>query len=164
MFYDLKKIEAMQPLFQCLENCRGVEQNPEHHPEGDVFSHSIQVLNLALRESDDLDLFFAAMLHDIGKQVHTLGHEKYSCDMLAGKISEKTEWLISQHIRIKWFLSGEMKDKKKIHYLYNHQWFPELILLTRWDTMGRRPSHKPEYSRVDIIHKITQFSEKQRTL
>jgi len=158
MFYNLKTIESMHPLFQELENCRGVSQKPEHHPEGDVFTHLVQVLFHAMRESNDLDLIFAAMLHDVGKQINTLGHEKYSCDLLKGCISEKTGWLIKHHMRIKLFLSGEMKKRKKIEYLYSHPFFADLILLNRWDNMGRDPLRKIEYDRVVIIETLIQNS------
>ena len=156
MFYDLKKIDMVSPLFQAFENCKGVEQRADYHPEGDVFNHSLQVLTIAMKESNDIDLILAAMLHDIGKQINTLGHEQYSCDMVQGLISEKTKWLISQHIRIKWFLSGEMKKLGKIKELHSHPLFADLILLNRWDTIGRKPNWKPIYDRVTIIEKLQQ--------
>jgi hypothetical protein len=33
--------ELMNPIFDILENCRGVEQMDEHHPEGDVFTKKL---------------------------------------------------------------------------------------------------------------------------
>ena len=39
----------IERLFKPLEKCRGVEQSEEFHPEGDVFSHSIQTMNVAFR-------------------------------------------------------------------------------------------------------------------
>ena len=89
MFYNLTSIESVGTLFNILEKCRGVEQNAEHHPEGDVFTHSVQVLHHALRET-----IFAAMLHDVDKQVQNNGHDEIAIQMLNGKISEKTAWLI----------------------------------------------------------------------
>lgn len=154
MFYRNITIKQMEELFDILEGCRGVEQKPEHHPEGDVFVHSVQVLQHALRESDDPHLIFAGMLHDVGKCKGTLGHEEYSCEMLRGKISEKTEWLILNHIRIKWFLNGEMRKLGKVKYLYTHPWFADLILLNRWDNAGRNPNKKIEYDRNKFIDRI----------
>ena len=43
----------------------GQEQPPEFHPEGDVFEHTIRMLNLM--ETRSLQLAFAVLLHDIGK-------------------------------------------------------------------------------------------------
>lgn len=44
---------------------RGVEQSPEHHPEGDVFVHTSLLFEHLGRPSPTLA--FAALLHDVGK-------------------------------------------------------------------------------------------------
>lgn len=44
---------------------RGVEQGELHHPEGDVFAHTVKILTLLERPSTSLA--FAALLHDVGK-------------------------------------------------------------------------------------------------
>ena len=36
--------EIMEPLFWVLEQTQGIEQMAVHHPEGDVFTHSLQVM------------------------------------------------------------------------------------------------------------------------
>lgn len=154
MFYELLRNDKMHPLFQHLENCKGVNQREDHHPEVDLFSHSVQVLNLALKDSDDIDLIFAAMLHDIGKQINTLGHDDYSADMCKGYISEKTEWLIRNHIRIIYLFTGEMKKQKKVKNLVYHPWFPDLVMLRRWDTLGRKPNYVIKYDRVETLDRI----------
>ena len=43
----------------------GVEQPPEYHPEGDVFQHTVKMLNLMDRPTPELAL--AVLFHDIGK-------------------------------------------------------------------------------------------------
>ncbi len=47
---------------------KGVEQSPEYHPEGDVFEHTILILN-QMPPSPPPALAYAAMLHDVGKPV-----------------------------------------------------------------------------------------------
>lgn len=44
---------------------RGQEQPPQFHPEGDVFTHTVNMLN-AMRRPDP-ELAYAVLLHDIGK-------------------------------------------------------------------------------------------------
>lgn len=44
---------------------RGVEQPPQFHPEGDVFEHTVLMLNAA--ESPSLELALAVLFHDVGK-------------------------------------------------------------------------------------------------
>jgi tRNA nucleotidyltransferase (CCA-adding enzyme) len=62
-----------------LQDLRGVEQDPEWHPEGDVWTHSGLAANQAARLADEAGLtgadrlvvVFAALLHDVGKVTHT---------------------------------------------------------------------------------------------
>lgn len=157
MFYNFDKIETIEPMFKALENLRGVSQRKDYHPEKDAFVHSLQVFYIGVRESSDVDLLLAGLFHDVGKAVDTLGHDDYSCRILKGHISEKTEWLIAQHIRIKYLLSGEMKKQSKRRYLLEHKWFNDLILLSKWDTLGRDPNWFPVYDRVEIITRLKKF-------
>ena len=46
-----------------LSDLRGCEQSPEHHPEGDVWTHTL----LLLQPHDTPVLAWASLLHDIGK-------------------------------------------------------------------------------------------------
>ena len=48
--------KIMEPLFWILEQTKGITQMETHHPEGDVFTHSMQVLKIAFRETIDIDL------------------------------------------------------------------------------------------------------------
>jgi len=154
MFYNLQKIDSIGPLFNALEKTIGIPQDKEHHPEGDVFTHSLQVMEFAFRESRDIDLILAAMLHDIGKVIDTHEHDKYGPKMLEGYISEKTKWLISEHMRFWYFILGDMKKISKVHDLYKNEWLPDLCMLVRWDKAGRNPNKKITYDRIKIISRL----------
>lgn len=62
-------------LYPELHALRGVKQEPEWHPEGDVLAHTKHVIDAAseiatrenLNESERLVLMFAALCHDLGK-------------------------------------------------------------------------------------------------
>ena len=149
----------MAPLFGFLEQCKGVDQMEVHHPEGDVFVHSLQVLHVAFRETHSTDLILAAMLHDIGKYENSKGHEKIAVAWLNGYVSAKTLWLIEQHMRVWYLLMGDMRRKKKVKGLVHHPWLPELILLARWDKMGRNPRATIRYSRQTIIERLNRCAE-----
>ena len=61
-------------FFPELDALRGVPQDPEWHPEGDVWTHTLMVLDVAasLRgEGEDLALMFGALCHDLGKPATT---------------------------------------------------------------------------------------------
>ena len=63
------------PPFDMLSDLAGVEQSPKHHPEGDVWRHTMLVTdNAAQVKSQSRDpraLMWAALLHDVGKKPTT---------------------------------------------------------------------------------------------
>lgn len=152
-------METMEPLFVTLEQCRGVSQMEKHHPEGDVFTHSLQVLKWAFRESHDTDLVLSAMLHDVGKIENSRGHEKIAVGMLQPYVSVKTLWLIENHMRIWTLIKGEMRKLGKVKDLSEHPWLPELVLLARWDKMGRNPRARVQYDREYIVNRLNDCAE-----
>ena len=72
------------PHFPEIERLRGVPQDPEWHPEGDVWIHTMHVLNAAARvaereriEGDDRAvLMYAALTHDFAKAEVTALRER----------------------------------------------------------------------------------------
>ncbi len=148
--------EYMKPIFELLDKCAGVKQKEEYHPEGDVLIHSLQVFNRACRETNDIDLLLAALLHDVGKVINTLEHTHESLNLLDQIVSLKTIWLIKNHMRIWTYLKGEMKGLKKCKELAGHPWFPELVQLARFDEMGRMKNHEPEYDKQKIIDRLNK--------
>ncbi|HOG02227.1 MAG: multifunctional tRNA nucleotidyl transferase/2'3'-cyclic phosphodiesterase/2'nucleotidase/phosphatase [Firmicutes bacterium ADurb.Bin248] len=68
------------PLFRnhpfcMLHRLRETEQSPEHHPEGNVWLHTLLVVDeaakLRARSADPAAFMWAALLHDIGKPATT---------------------------------------------------------------------------------------------
>lgn len=152
--------ELMETYFSALERCKGVPQMDEYHPEGDVFNHSLQVLHWAFRETNDTDLILAAMLHDVGKVKESKGHEQIAVEMLDEYLTTKTRWLIEQHMRIWYLIRGEIRRLGKVHELISHPFLPDLILLARWDKMGRNPRSTIHYSRQTIIDRLNKCVKK----
>ena len=149
-------LENTKTLIDLLEYTKGVEQDPKHHPEGDVFVHSLQTLQIAFRETNDVDLILAAMLHDIGKRIDKKEHDKWGTKMLTDLVSVKTLFLVENHMRIKYYTDGRMKKLSKCQLLINHPWFLELIQLMRFDLLGRNPNKKMDYNKEKIIEKLNK--------
>ena len=63
----LRACHALQVLFPEIDRLFGVPQPQKHHPEIDTGLHTIMVLNQASRLTDDPQIRFAALLHDLGK-------------------------------------------------------------------------------------------------
>ncbi len=153
--------EIMEPLFWVLEQTRGITQMEKHHPEGDVFIHSIQVMNIAFRETIDTDLILAAMLHDVGKIESSRKHEQAACIWLDCHCSAKTLWLIKNHMRFWYLILGDMRRHKKVQDLAKHPWLPELTMLARWDKIGRNPNKKIKYDRKEIMDRLNKCVSKR---
>ncbi|MDT7688273.1 MAG: hypothetical protein QOE46_1032 [Acidobacteriota bacterium] len=72
-FQWLDKLRATAQLFPEIESLKGVPQEPEWHPEGDVFIHTLLVCDRARELISDLDyarrvtVMLAALCHDFGK-------------------------------------------------------------------------------------------------
>jgi len=147
-------------LLNIVETCKDVKQDEKYHPEGDVLTHLLQTFNTAYKESKDYDLVLSALLHDVGKQITRLRHDKESVKLIEGFVSEKTLWLVKHHMRIWSFISGEMKRYQKVQDYYNHKWFKELIMLARWDKMSINPNVKVEFNRDKLLKQLKGLNEK----
>ena len=88
-FEVLRKMDQLAPWFTELKALIGLEQDPVFHPEGDVWVHTMEVLDRAASFRDRAARPYAYMLlaltHDMGKieatavekgRIHAYGHEK----------------------------------------------------------------------------------------
>ena len=70
-FETLRTCGQLNFFFPEIERLIGVEQNPAFHPEGDVWTHTMMVLDQAakLREQAKFPLYYmlSALMHDLGK-------------------------------------------------------------------------------------------------
>lgn len=97
-----------------LKACQGVEQPPEFHPEGDVYTHTLLMLGLLDRPSATLAM--GVVLHDIGKpatfrraeRIRFDGHVEAGMEIARGILrrlrfsngqSEQILSLIANHMR-----------------------------------------------------------------
>lgn len=72
----LASVGRLQEILPELAACIDINQNPRWHPEGNVFEHTMQVVDAAARSTDlpperKLVLMYAALCHDLGKVVST---------------------------------------------------------------------------------------------
>jgi tRNA nucleotidyltransferase (CCA-adding enzyme) len=65
----LRDCGALERILPELDRLFGVPQPEEHHPEIDTGIHTLMVLQQACRLSDDTEVRFAALMHDLGKGV-----------------------------------------------------------------------------------------------
>lgn len=144
----------MEPLFSILERCEQSIQTNEYHLEDNVMVHCLQTMNYAFRETNDVDLIIAAMMHDCGKCENFMGHAEIGADMLVDHVSAKAEWLVRNHMRFWDYIDGHMHKLNKVTALSGHPWFVDLVQLGRWDKAGRNPNKKPVFNRRDICDRL----------
>ena len=88
-FETLRNCDALRVLFPEVDALFGVPQPAKWHPEIDTGLHVMMVLDQAEGLSDDLEVRFAALVHDLGKgntPVSKLpshpGHETRGCKLI----------------------------------------------------------------------------------
>ena len=74
-FQILREMKQLEVWFPEVKQLIGIEQNPVYHPEGDVWNHTMLVIDEAakLREEVSAPFYFmiSALAHDFGKAVTT---------------------------------------------------------------------------------------------
>src|SRR4051794_28044470 len=114
----------------------GVAQSVRYNPEGDALFHSLQVFELARRESEDRVMWAAALLHDVGKAEDGPTHDLLGADLLEGLVCPRVVWLVRHHLDL-------LREPRVTRRRYRGSAeLHDLELLRRWDLGGRRPDAK----------------------
>ena len=88
-FEEMRRMDQLHVWFPEPEQLIGLEQDPVFHPEGDVWTHTMEVIDRAAalrdRASDPYKFMLLALTHDLGKivtttekdgRIHAYEHEK----------------------------------------------------------------------------------------
>ena len=71
----LEELGLLEYILPEVSSLRGVEQSPDHHPEGDVLTHTVILMNIL--KDKPYQVILAGLLHDTGKpSTQTINHEK----------------------------------------------------------------------------------------
>lgn len=127
---------------------RGVPQEAEFHPEGDVWTH-VQLL-FAYLDAPSAELAWSALLHDVGKPATMVRGERlrfYGHDAVGGKMAaaicrrlrmsnelrERIRRLVADHMRI-----GHVRQMRpsSLVRLLRQPHFPQLLQLHRADCLA----------------------------
>lgn len=133
------EIDPYQLFRLLLLPLESVRQSRQYHPEGDVLYHSLQVFELAkdVRQWDE-EFLLAALLHDVGKGIDRADHVNAGLQALDGLITERTGWLIENHMLAHEYRAQTLGEKAK-RRLEAHEDFEDLMLLNECDIGGRVP-------------------------
>ena len=144
----LDKSGILKFILPEVAELHGVEQPHQWHPEGDVFTHTMNMLNrIAL---PDCDLAWSVLLHDIGKKpcfvrdekgIHFYGHEARGAVMandiltrlrLPNKRKELISTLVKDHMR---FVQVKNMKTATIRKFLGREDLPLLLELNRLDSV-----------------------------
>lgn len=164
----------LQSPFSMLSDLKKTEQSPLHHPEGNVWNHTMLVVDEAAkvktRSKDAAVLMWAALLHDIGKhsttkvrngKITSYDHDKVGAKMAKDFLFSFTEnesfieevsQLIRYHMQLL-FVVNEMPFADILGMKRNTD-INEVALLGFCDRLGRAKSDRiQEEINIDLFMK-----------
>jgi poly(A) polymerase len=148
----------------------GVEQPPEYHPEGDVWVHTMLLLERL--EQPGVTLAWGALLHDVGKpptfrvaeRIRFDGHVEEGVHLAQGILTrlrfsreqmEQIEALVGNHMRFKDV--GQMKDSTLKRFLRQPD-FEDHLELHRLDVLA---SNRNLEAYEFVRQKLTELSAEE---
>jgi tRNA nucleotidyltransferase (CCA-adding enzyme) len=164
--------------FTLLGDLWKVEQPPEHHPEGNVWEHTLLVVDLAAERrylSEDPRVFmWSALLHDLGKahttkvrrgKITAYDHDKHGAILAADFLKEFTddeEFIKRVSQMVRWHMQVLFVVKKlpfaDIDKMVTEVSLGEIALLSLCDRLGRGDMN--EKTKQEEIENIKYFLQK----
>ena len=161
-FEEMRKMEQLSVWFPEMLLLMGVMQNPQYHPEGDVWNHTMMVMDQAAgrkdKSSNPLGFMLAALTHDFGKVITTeekngmirsIGHEAEGLDMIRTflkRITNETK-LIKYVLNMAelhmqpYQMASQNSEKKATNKRFDRSIDPDgLLQFVKADYMGRAGS------------------------
>jgi poly(A) polymerase len=155
-FELLSESGLLRAILPEIETMRGVEQSPDFHPEGDVFVHTLLLLDQLAQPTETLAL--GALLHDVakplcqgrkGERITFYGHcEKGAelaveiCQRLKRSRStwERVAYLVKNHLRV---LTAPEMRAATLKRLLREEGIEELLELARLDALSSSGDLRP---------------------
>jgi poly(A) polymerase len=139
-------LERILPEIAALQ---GVEQSPDFHPEGDVFRHTMLLLEQLRQPSETLAL--GALLHDVGKprcagrqgeRITFYGHAELGEEMAVAicqrlrrsrEVWERVGYLVRNHLRL---VDAPRMRRSTLRRFLAEEGIDELLDLARLDALA----------------------------
>ena len=152
-FEILDRSGLLAAILPEVAQMKGVEQTPDYHPEGDVFAHTLlileQVSNLKSQISETLA--YGALLHDVGKpvciersekRITFYGHTEKGAEMAveimkrlkrSRAVWERVAYLVKNHLR---HTQAPKMRQSTLKRFLGEEGLDELLELTRLDALA----------------------------
>jgi poly(A) polymerase len=131
---------------------RGVAQSADHHPEGDVFTHTLLCLDKLERDRHGEALALAVLLHDVAKpqcavqqpggRITFHGHCEQGAPIAESvverlrrsrDVADRVAWLVEHHLR---HLDAPRMRVAKLKRFLAEPWIEDLLELVRIDALS----------------------------
>jgi len=180
-FEVLRQMDQLDVWFPELKALIGVPQNPVYHAEGDVWNHTMMVLDEAAklrgRASDPYWFMLSALVHDFGKAVctgetngvlHAYAHEELGLPLAEAflrritsesKLIDYVLNLTELHMKPN-TVAGARSAEKVTNRMFDRAVDPEgLICIALADDRGRITSRPGEDSEAFLYARLEIFRE-----
>lgn len=180
-FEMLRRMDQLDHWFPELAALIGIPQEPAFHPEGDVWNHTMLVLNQAaqLRDQAEQPLWFllAALCHDFGKavaiqddhgRIRALGHEEAGIPLakrFLGRMTREIKLhryvanMVQLHMRPN-IMAAQNSSRKAFARLFDQSVSPaDLILLAQADALGRTIDQDYAPTQAKLRAQLEDFNE-----
>ncbi len=183
-FNNLKNNNTLGVKFPEISDLIGVIQSPIHHPEGDVFNHTMMVIDEAAKLKDKaknpLGFMYSALCHDFGKVLTTTtkedgkiisyNHERAGLKLVRkflSRIIRKDESDLKNYVLNMTELhmqpnqlANQNSKLKSTRKLFNKSICPhDLVLLAKADALGRTVNQDYSIKEGYLKNALEDFKE-----
>lgn len=181
-FRTLKDCDALKIIFPELDRLYGIPQPKKWHPEIDCGLHTLMVLNQAAKLSKEVDVRFAALVHDLGKATtqkdklpHHIGHEKRSKKIIE-KLSKRmpipkaclqlgqiaAQFHTYCHKAFELRPTTILKVLDRTDAFRRPQRFEKFLLVCEADARGRTGLENRDYPQADYLRQAFRIVQKMQ--
>ena len=164
--------------FSMIKDLQDVEQNPKFHPEGNVFVHTIMVVDEGAKNREKSNskraFMWSLLLHDIGKKPTTkirkgrltsYDHDIVGADMTRAFLThfnEEESFIAEVTALVRWhmqslFVTKNLKFQNVSNMLEDVK-IDEIVLVSLSDRLGRGNLDENEIKNTKI--EVSRFKEK----
>ena len=180
-FEEMRHMGHLSLWFPEIEALIGVPQNPVHHPEGDVWTHTMMVLDAAAELRSEASyperFMMSALTHDFGKAVSTaaegqkisaIGHEKTGVELtrqFLRRISNESKMeryvlnMVELHMKPN-MLASDRAGQKSTSKMFDQSVCPgDLLLLAKADHLGKGNAEDYSPTEAFLQDRLSYFEE-----
>ncbi len=177
-FQTLRDCGALARIFPEIDQLFGIPQSAQHHPEIDTGQHLLLCLQQARQLTDDPQIMFAVLTHDLGKGnsdptqlPHHFGHEERSVTLLKNlcqryRIPTHYQELATAVARYHSHCHRiyELNPKTILKTLYHldafrrPQRFEHYLLACQADAQGRQGFEQHPYPQADFFRQLLKIA------